>query len=224
MSSFGVSIFRADSAAERYLSDQREVGAVLRASERSYEGRQYFSERFSAHSADLSRSNGAYLTSLVSQPLIYVIQQVSWVGVLLACRGLPRWLLETHLILLHEELSAAIPKRAARYRKLLKAAETLRMARLDWIGQDAFDDLAARFVLAAGVGPEGVGALPVAAVCDECCGIDKAVSSLVGWLGDPACYSPRWCAALDHCLAEARALAGKPDPRLLIPATSVAVA
>ncbi|MEO0035429.1 MAG: hypothetical protein RLZZ501_1452 [Pseudomonadota bacterium] len=205
-------------------TDPREIEAVLRAASKCYEANPYFSARYPERGADFARSDGGYLATLVEQPLAYVIQQVTWLGTLLACRGVPRWLLETHLLVLHRELVAALPKRAARYRRLLLAAEMLQAERRACLPQALFDALAISFMRAAGPGLGGVGPLPVAAVCDECCGIDKAVPSLVSWLGDPGRFPARWCTALDACVAQARTVARQRNSTTAIDATAIGAA
>jgi len=204
--------------------DPREIDAVLRASAQCYEANPYFLARYPERGADFTRSDGGYLAALTAQPLAYVIQQINWLGILLSCRGVPRWLLESHLRVLHRELLRAVPKRAGKYRKLLQAAAMLRAERCLWLSEAVFDALATDFVVAAGPGLAGVGPLPAAAVCDECCGIDKAVPSLVSWLGDPRRFSPRWCRAVESCVARARALARENAPLTPIAPAEASVA
>jgi len=189
--------------------DDREIDAALRAAARCYEANPYFMARYAERGEAFSRSDGGYMVTLTSHPLAYVIQQITWLGVLLASRGMPRWLLESHLDLLYEELATAIPKRRVKYRKLLKAAEVLREARHDWIAQPDFETLAAAFAVRAGDGLPHGGEMLISAVCDEFCGIAKAVPSLVVWLGDPARFSAQWCAAVEQSLDSARAIAAR---------------
>jgi len=165
--------------------------------------------RYAERGEAFSRSDGGYMVTLTSHPLAYVVQQINWLGVLLASRGMPRWLLESHLDLLFDELAAAIPKRRIKYRKLVKAAEVLREARHDWISQADFEALAASFSAKSGDGLANGGEMLVSAVCDEFCGIAKAVPSLVVWLGDPARFPAPWCAAVEQTLADARAIAAR---------------
>lgn len=201
--------------------DGREIDAALRAAARCYEANPYFMARYAERGEAFSRSDGGYMVTLTSHPLAYVIQQIKWLGILLASRGMPRWLLESHLDLLYEELSAAIPKRRIKYRKLLKAAEGLREARHDWISQPDFEMLAATFAANSGSGIPHGGEMLVSAVCDECCGITKAVPSLVIWLGDPTRFSAQWCAALNQTVDGARAMAarnGSPSANLEVSA------
>jgi hypothetical protein len=47
--------------------------------------------------------------------------------------------------------------------------------------------------------------LLVAAVIDEKPGLTQAVESVTAWLGDPARFSPAWCAAVERTTDTARA-------------------
>ncbi|CCG40458.1 hypothetical protein PHAMO_200043 [Magnetospirillum molischianum DSM 120] len=181
----------------------------MRAAARCYEANPYFMARYAERGEAFSRSDGGYMVTLTSHPLAYVIQQIKWLGVLLASRGMPRWLLESHLDLLYDELSATIPKRRVKYRKLLKAAEVLREARHDWISQPDFETLAAAFAANSGNGLANAGEMLVSAVCDEFCGIAKAVPSLVTWLGDPGRFPAQWCTSVEDTLTCARAVAAR---------------
>lgn len=188
-------------------SDRREIEAVLRAGRRCYETHPYLWQRYGARGEEFSRSDGGYLVTLASNPQSYVDSQVDWLGQVLANRGLPRKLLEDHLELLVEELTLAVPGREAKYRKLHRAAQNIRQAGQIWISQAQFNNLVVSFEEQAGVGLKGAGELLVAAVSDECCGMTKAVSSLVSWLGDAHRFTPQWCAAVNDTIARARIMA-----------------
>ncbi len=190
-------------------SDEREVAAVLRAGRRCYDAHPYLAERYGARGEAFTRSDGGYLATLVNHPKTYVEAQVTWLAGVLASRGMPRWLMEFHLGLLYEELTAAIPARKAAYRKLHQAAAVLRAARQAWIAEADFEALAASFASNAGPGLRNAGGLVVAAVCDECCGLVEAVPSLTVWLADSGRFPPRWCAAVAETLAQARAVAAQ---------------
>jgi hypothetical protein len=187
-------------------SVQREIEAVLRAGRRCYDSHPYFSERYGERGEAFTRSDGGYLATLTVHPQNYVESQVTWLAGVLSSRGMPRWLMEAHLELLYEELSAAIPERAADYRKLRQAAIGLREARCRWIAQADFDTLAAAFAANAGGGVQNAGGLLVAAVCDQCCGLAEALPSLTRWLGDADRFSSQWCAAIAETIARVRAL------------------
>ncbi len=60
---------------------------------------------------------------------------------MLANRGMPRITLERQLVLLHEELTAALPTKAVQYKILLEAADNLKSERLSRIPEAAFNEL-----------------------------------------------------------------------------------
>ncbi len=190
-------------------SDQREVDACLLAARRCYDFHPYFYMRYGERGSAFARTDGGYLATLVDQPQAKVDKQVFWLATFLARRGLPRWLMETHLDLLCEELSAAVPARSEAYQKLLHSADRLREARTAWISQADFDALMASFDASSGGWIERAGGLLGAAVCDECCGLTHAVPSLLSWMDDASRFSPQWCAAVSETLDRARAIAAQ---------------
>jgi hypothetical protein len=192
-------------------SDPREINAVLRAGRRCYAAHPYFVRRYGERGEAFTGSDGGYLATLADNPQSYVDSQVTWLAGVLANRGMPRWLMEEHLVLLYEELSTMAPDRSADYGKLLKAAQVLREARQTWISQIEFDALASSFESLAEDELRNAGGLLVAAVCDECCGLAGAVPSLISWLGSPEYFSPEWCDAVANLLERARALAAQQE-------------
>ena len=189
--------------------DRRVIDAVLAATRRCYEAHPYFRERYGARGEAFANSDGGYLAVLTGDPQSHVDEQVVWLAGVLAARGMPRWLMEAHLDLLCDELCLAVPEESARFHKLLNAARLLRSARQSRISQHDFEALAAAFESSSGAGIGNAGGLLVAAACDEGCGLDQAVSSLIGWLGDPGRFSAQWCSAVAATLAHDRSLAAQ---------------
>ena len=197
--------------------DPRELAAVEEAGERSWAAWTYYSRRYGDRGRRFTRSDSAWLATLPGSPASLVERQVRWLGTLLAARGMPRLLLEEHLRVLHEELVAAVPERAAEYASLLQAADTLRgereasmpeaeLRRLergfrDLLERPADDDVRA-------------GVLIAAAVADERAGVPRAVTSLMEWLADPTRFPPGWVAAVHETLGRARRSGVDPPPRL----------
>jgi hypothetical protein len=200
-------LYNAESGEPPLPTDKREIEAVICATQRCYEAHPYFIERYGVRGEAFARSDGGYLTTLVSNPMSYVHAQVNWLAEVLSCRGMPRWLMESHLDLLCEELSKAVPARVARHHKLTRAAQSLRYARQLKINQADFDELSADFEAEAGSRLSNAGGLLVAAVCDEACGISLAVPSLIIWLADPERFSTKWCDSVTETLKRARTLA-----------------
>ncbi|HEX7240361.1 MAG TPA: hypothetical protein VF263_08860 [Longimicrobiaceae bacterium] len=196
-------------------SDPEEVEAARRAGEASLREFPYYVERYGERGRFFAASDGAWLVNLAAGGGEYVERQVLWLGTVLASRGMPRWLLERHLELLHDELGRARPRDAGRYRPLLDAAALLRGLRERRIPPAVFRGLALEF--AARVGPEwsrrlpGMGGILAAAVADEADGIANAVASVEPWATDPTVFPPIWVAAVRATLAEARESARPPS-------------
>lgn len=172
----------------------------------------YLGMRFGDRGDAFARTDSGYLASLAPGSHEYVVDQARWLARVLASRGMPRWLMECHLDLLAEELGAAIPERQADHAKLRHAAAVLRAERQAVIPQHAFDRLAAGFVERGGNPVANFGGLVVSAVCDEACGLEFAVPSLVGWAENHESFPAPWRSALKDLLDDARRMA---DPKSL---------
>jgi len=187
--------------------DPREIRAALRAGVCSWERFPYYEWRYSRRGRRYTRSDSAWLVTLAAWPQEVVDRNIEWLGHVLAARGMPRWLLEMHLIMLHDELAGAVPERQNEYGRLLAAADHLHRQRHAAIAEDLWHTLATGF--AAAVGEEWISRLPesgnllIAAVADERAGVTNAVSSLEPWMIEPGRFPAHWIAAVHHLLAEA---------------------
>jgi hypothetical protein len=186
-----------------------ELAAALRAGERTWETFPYYAQRYGDRGRAFTRSDSAWIVTLVRSPGT-VDAQVLWLGSVLASRGMPRWLLEVHLEHLHEELAGALPGRRGVYASLQRAAEMLARRRRAQIPDAAFqaieralDERADRAWIAR---LPRTGALIAAAVADERDGISRAVPSLAAWLADQTRFSERWVEAALRTIEEARAV------------------
>ena len=192
-------------------ADPRELAAALRAGERSWAAVPYYAARYGERGERFTRSDSAWLATLAAYPPPVALRQVRWLGGLLAARGMPRWLLERHLDVLHEELVRAVPARRGAYAGLAAAAAALRAERRAHLDDAALAALGAAFD--ARVGPAWsarlpeTGALLGAAVADERAGVPGAVASLTAWLRDPDRFPPPWRHAVSAALRAARARA-----------------
>ena len=189
-------------------SDPRELQAAVRAGQRCWARFPYFPQRYGHRGEKFASSDSAWLVTLADYDPPQVQQQVTWLGQVLAARGMPRWLLETHLELLYEELTAAVPEKQAAYQKLWNAACQLAETRRRHVDEALSRKLADRFD--AAVGREwserlpGTGALLAAAVADERAGVQNAVESLESWLTDATRFPAPWIRAVREVLQEAR--------------------
>ncbi|MEI6632311.1 MAG: biliverdin-producing heme oxygenase [Chlamydiota bacterium] len=189
-------------------ADAREVQASLRAADVCWQRFPYFEHRYGERGRLFARSDSAWLATLYHYEPAQIIQQVRWLGRILAGRGMPTFLLQVQLEILAEELAAAIPEKKSEYKKLSQAAAELGETRRTHLADDQLQAFAAGFDHA--VGPEWsarfpqTGALLICAVADELEGSEGAVESLRPWMTDPARFPDKWIAAVAATLAQAR--------------------
>ena len=116
-------------------------------------------------------------------------------------------LLERHLMIMREELVAAVPEKRRVYAALTRNARHLKSARLEAIPARKAASIAATFMKAAPSLwleriPE-MGSLLVAAVAEERNGIEGAVHSIEEWVYDKERF-PQWIRAARNAIAAAR--------------------
>ena len=193
--------------------DLREVEAALRAGEQSRSELSYYERRYGERGRRFTRSDSAWLVTLSRVPEDEALQQVAWLARLLAARGMPRLLLERHLLTLHARLVAELPGSAAKYEILQRAAELLARERRALLSDTRFEALCAELESACQLQPGGatppiplreVGLLLAGAVVDEACAVPHAVESLCRWLTDSSRASLEFRAAVDHVVRTAR--------------------
>lgn len=171
-------------------NDPREIDAALRAGRVSWRLFPYYRWRYGERGAAFTRSDSAWLVTLCQHSSDHVREQIAWLGSVLSNRGMPQWLLEIHLKILHRQLARAVPESESSYEKLLAASFALRTERRQRISEARFEQLSREFAVRLGVPAHpwmlGVGRLLVAAVTDEKAGMPHAVTRLESWLTEPA--------------------------------------
>jgi heme oxygenase len=192
-------------------STEEELAAALRAGERSWAEFPYYATRFGDRGRAFTRSDSAWLVTLAYLDSASAVENVMWLSNLLAARGMPRWLMERHLVVLLEELDSRGPEAAeGQYGNLHEALATLRELRDHCLSDQHLLHMKREFAAKVPVSElEGVpwaGALLAAAVADEAAGLTMAVPSLVRWLADEALFSRDWIDQVERTLERARAL------------------
>jgi heme oxygenase len=129
-------------------NDAREIEAAVAAARKCREEFPYFDERYQERGRSFAKSDTAWLVTLSDLPETQLLNQVEWLGRVLANRGMPRITLERQLELLHEELVAAVPAKNDQYRGLLEAAERLKGERLRHVPELVFTELVREFHIA----------------------------------------------------------------------------
>jgi hypothetical protein len=187
--------------------DLREVQAALFAGERSRETWAYYQARYGERGHRFTRSDSAWLVTLVRESPEQARRQITWLARVLATRGMPQLLLERHLEELHAQLSELVPERSADYASLRNIAAEMANSRRTLLSDEDSETLAREFAFVtdqAPLPPLEAGQLLVAAVLDETRGIPDAVESLCRWLNDPARTSAAWRDAVERTLSRVR--------------------
>ncbi len=190
--------------------DPDEIRAVVAAGRLSYAHYPYFMLRYGERGEKFTHSDSGWLALLAREDQAHVTEQVTWLGRVLAARGMPRLLLERHLGFLAKELTAVVPSRAESYARLHRAGEALAAERAVHFDDAALEALRISFDDA--VGPElsarvpRTGEILGAALADERCGLATAVPAVLGWFRDAVRFSVAWVGAVDALMARARAM------------------
>jgi hypothetical protein len=187
--------------------DVREVQAALIAGERTRDAFRYYDARYGERGLRFTRSDSAWLVTVGREPLVEARRQVAWLGRLLSTRGMPRYLLESHLRELHDQLAKLVSEQIEDYAALDTIAGEMAAERDQLLGRTEFEALIQSFApgTPGPLSPREAGTLLVAAVVDEEQGIPNAVKSLCQWLDDPVRAPAAWRAEIARTLARARA-------------------
>lgn len=188
--------------------DVREVRAALAAGDESYRAAAYYAVRYGERGLRFTRSDSAWLATLAREDVALARRHVHWLARVLAARGMPRLLLERHLLVLEAKLGREVPEHSASYRTLENCAAELRQERTSAIPEARAQTLIAAFARTRtaeqGIPAEQAAELLVAAVADERSGVPGAVASLEAFLADAKRFSPEWVAAARRTLSAAR--------------------
>jgi hypothetical protein len=137
-----------------------------------------------------------------------VNEQVLWLANLLSPRGLPTFLTQRQLELLHRELVESVPERADQYARFQAAARMLAEARARLLAPSEFNALADEFERTTEALPSRLancGAMIISAVIDERSSIKGALEALISWLTDRARFDEAWIACVEQLVERVEA-------------------
>lgn len=206
------SMLEKDAGSYLVTADPRALSAVDRASGQADERFPYLEARYGGRGRSFTRCDGGWLVLLAEVPEPAVLQQILWLGRVLAARGMPRIVLESFLFDLVESLREAIPEEAEAWTRLSTACARLSVERTSRLSDEAAALLVAPL---EAVRTQG-NALPTsdtplllgAALADERAGLQRAVPSLVAWIADPSRFDAGWCRAVELVVKGAREIPG----------------
>ena len=188
----------------RVTSDALELAAGRDAAAVTWAQFPYYEARYGERGRMFCDSDTAWLVTRVDAGRQVAIHDIRWLGDVLASRGMPQYLLETHLVNLERALSAVGIWPRSRFAPLRNAIADLRKARLAQVSDEDFLRLAAAFdAEVAGISArvERFGAVLVAAVADERSGIRNALAAVTTWACDPQRFPSRWIEAVRATVA-----------------------
>lgn len=189
--------------------DPLELEAARRAGERCLLEFPYYVWRYGERGRRFTNSDGAWLVTLTKYPQARVDRQITWLGEVLATRGMPRILLQRHLELLFEELRLRLPEPHIDYDKLLRAANKLAADRRVYITDTQMDQLCGAFEQAIGTDWRmrlpGAGMIIISAVADEEAGLAGTLSNVTSWFSEPDRFPFEVIAAVRRLERDARA-------------------
>lgn len=175
--------------------DPRELAAALAAGARTWAEFPYYEARFGARGRRFTRADSAWLASLGHDP--HPDRQLDWLASVLAARGMPTLLLETHLRNLYDALVDILPHRQSHYAWLLAGADAIATRRNAHLTDRSRRRLASAFAPPPASSIPRMGDVLVAALIDEASGLRRARESVLAWARDPDQGSEGWVAAVD---------------------------
>jgi heme oxygenase len=207
---YNVSTINPEAGKHNIPEDKLEIEAAFRAGVTTWEEFPYYAWRYGLRGKQYTRSDSVWLVTLCDLEEEVVIEQVHWLGRVLASRGMPQWLLTVHLKNLVYELEKVHPEKKHEYEKLGKASESLNAMFNRVFKENDRDTLIAEFENR--VGEEwahrlkNIGALFISAVADERNGITKALSSIETWATDENRFPKLWIESVQNIIKSAKDL------------------
>jgi hypothetical protein len=183
-------VINPDAGTYRMTTDATLLRAAVRAAQRSFDVMPYYRIRYGERGSRFASSDSAWLISLAPLGPDRATRQVLWLSGVLAGRGMPSWLMETHLDELVGEVRAVAGEAAVG--ALPAARDAVAGARRAHVDDDllAQADAWADDLLGAALPVPRTGALLAAATADALAGVTLDDHPLVDWLTDPVRTAP----------------------------------
>ena len=182
--------------------DPLEIELALRAAKVAWEKFPYLVHRYGERGKRCTDSDSCWLVTLARNPRqVTVTKLLEWLRTVLASRGIPTVILESHLQAISAELARLgmktqfdpfLSDRDAERCELFGAESRSRLT-------DAFDQ---RFRACAGFKVESAAELITSAWVDKHAGISDAIPGLRDWFTDAGRFSPDWTASVHELLVE----------------------
>lgn len=209
---YNVTTLNPEAGKHNIPEDISEIHAALRAGNISWDANPYYAWRYGLRGKQYTRSDSAWLITLCDLDDDVVIDQIKWLGRILASRGMPQWLLATHLEHLVSELIKVRPERISYYEKLTKAKKELHLAFEQFLPNEARFNLILDFEKQVGIEwsnrLKNMGTILLSAICDEQSGIDRALTSIHPWVTDNNRFPQHWIEAVNTLIESTKKKVG----------------
>lgn len=179
--------------------DPLEIALALRAGHAAWLAYPYLEARFGERGKRFTRSDSCWLVALASMPATAATKSLHWLRTVLAPRGIPTVILESHLHAIAAARTGELGRGSAAYQPFLDGLAAERTARPGWAA--AIAPAEAALAACPGQRVPSAARLVASSWLDERCGIAGALAATRGWLVDPARFSGAWIAAIDALVA-----------------------
>jgi heme oxygenase len=176
--------------------DPLEVDLALRAGLRAWEKFPYIGFRYGDRGRRFTTSDSCWLVSLIPMPFETIRKSIFWLRTVLATRGLPSLILETHMDEIAGLYAQTFPESSTSLQHFRAVAALLRAERLE-VGNEAwFHGMHKRYepllpkLMTDQCGP--VSTLLAAAWADEQAGMVGAFDAVFQWYCDSSRFDPGW--------------------------------
>lgn len=181
--------------------DPREVDLALRAGRAAWQQYPYLERRFGERGKRFTCSDSCWLVALTRMPVEIATKNLEWLRTVLASRGIPTIVLETHLRLVAQGLAVSFPEQIDKRERFDRFLANLDAERRALGGASAalslIEPFERRFRGCVGSTVESAAQLIAAAWIDERSGIDGALPAVRDWFADTRRFSSDWIATVD---------------------------
>jgi hypothetical protein len=201
---FDVREWNPEAGSHAIPQDPHEIALALRAGATTWARFPYLEARFGARGRRFNDSDSCWLTTVSEAPAETALRSLQWLRGVLAMRGLPTCILDTHLRDLGRALATELPDSPARAARASRFDEFLAVLEDE---RDAILPAPAVTALVSHFGPvlrdcpgftvEGSAPLVASAWLDEHGAVPGALGATLPWFRDPQRFSAPWIASID---------------------------
>ncbi len=175
--------------------DPAEIAIAIRAGVRARERYPYLERRFGERGRRFTASDSCWLLTLMPLQYESIARSIAWLRTVLASRGIPTLILETHMRELATEIESAAPARTRETASFRRVVGELGASRRAHLPDAAVEDLNARFDQRLSA-LHGAVPLLASAHADEAAGVPGAYAAIESWLTDETRFGNEWRAAV----------------------------